>query len=154
MPSIHCRGSQSVTDPCSDHSVSRSASRYRLRRRQRLTRSSTFTFGVVENRGHVASAVPVTHRVAEDESGRPGSLCCDSATWRGIQIVLPALGTGAICDKRGSAWLACCVFREAAVRSAVSCWYYSARGGLLSRSSGPIFSSPTLPAPRGCTPPP
>jgi hypothetical protein len=102
MPSTHCSGSQSVTDPCSHHSVSRYASRHRLRRRQPLTRSSTFTFGVAENRGS-ATRCRACHNTVWQRTNPAGlgSLCCDSATWRGIQIVLPSNGHGRDLRQKG-----------------------------------------------------
>jgi hypothetical protein len=82
MPSIHCSASQLVTDPCSHHSVSRYASRHRLRRRERLTRSSTFTL-VAENRGHVARKLPCLSHTVLQRTNPAG---------RGHSVVIPRLG--------------------------------------------------------------
>jgi NhaA family Na+:H+ antiporter len=54
----------------------------------------------------------------------------------------------------GASYLLARFTRAELDQDAVWCWCCSARGALLSRSSGPIFSSPTRPAPCGCTPPP
>jgi hypothetical protein len=110
MPSIHCSGSQLVTDPCSHHSVSRYASRHRLRRPERLTRSSTLTL-VAENRGHVARKLPcLSHTVWQrtNPAGR-GHSVVNSAPWRVFKYCSLAMGTGAICDKGAQhGWPAAC----------------------------------------------